>query len=168
MTRKIPLDSFEFYVGLGPNRSYAAVAKHFSVAKRSVAKHAAKHGWSRRLLEVERQARERGEERMVNALEEMSERHLKVAKLLQQKALEALRSMAIDTPMGAVRALDLGVRQERLVLGEPTDRNAIAIEDVIRREYQAWLNPSSDSDWDALAEQASDDLADDAPDDEGA
>ena len=36
MTRKIPDDAFEFYVGLGPNRSYEAVAEHYDVNKRSV------------------------------------------------------------------------------------------------------------------------------------
>ena len=30
----------------------------------------------------------------------------------------------------------MGVRQERLILGEPTDRNAVNVEDVIKREYE--------------------------------
>jgi hypothetical protein len=42
--------------------------------------------------------------------------------------------------MDAVRALDLAIKQERLVIGEPTDRSAVSVEDVIRREYDRWIS----------------------------
>ena len=152
MTTRIPPDSFDYYVRLGPTRSYAQVAAHFGVHKRSIVKFATRHGWARRLLEIETKARERSETSLVDAVEEMNQRHIKTAKMLQAKALEALRSLPIDTAMGAVRALDIGVRQERLVAGEPTDRNAVAIEDVIKREAARWLGPEGDDeDWDSLA-----------------
>ena len=152
MTRRIPPDeAFEYYASLGPSRSYAKVASHFGVARRSVTKHASRHGWSRRLLEIEARAREKSEQRMVDTLDEMNKRHLQVAKVIQAKALEALRSMPIESGMAAVRALDIGIRNERLVVGEPTDRNAVAVEDIIRREYQAWLGTATDAEWDALA-----------------
>jgi hypothetical protein len=44
--------------------------------------------------------------------------------------------MSLGTAMDAVKALHMGVRQERLILGEPTDRNAVNVEDVIKREYE--------------------------------
>ena len=49
MSGKLPLEAFEFYVGLGPKRSYQAVADHFGCSKRAVAKHAAKTNWATRL-----------------------------------------------------------------------------------------------------------------------
>ncbi len=36
MAQKIPQDSFDFYVALGPGRSYQAVAEHYHVSKRAV------------------------------------------------------------------------------------------------------------------------------------
>ena len=39
----------------------------------------------------------------------------------------------------AVRALDMAIRQERLVRGQPSERTAVEIEDVIRRQYERWL-----------------------------
>ena len=59
--------------------------------------------------------------------------------ILQAKALETLRNVSLETAMEAVRALDLGLKQERLVLGEPSERTAISIEDKIEREYERWL-----------------------------
>lgn len=154
MTRKLdPEGAFDLYVRMGPSRSYSAVAQQFGVTKRSVTKCASKHGWSRRLQEIEAQARERQETSLVDAVDEMNQRHLKVAKLLQHKALDALRSLPIDSAMGAVRALDIGVKQERLVLGEPTDRNAVAVEDVIRREAARWIGTAAQGEgWDDLGD----------------
>ncbi|RKY19794.1 MAG: hypothetical protein DRQ55_09685 [Planctomycetota bacterium] len=158
MSGRIPPDeALEFYVNLGPERSYAKVGKQYGVSKRSVTKHAAKHGWSRRLLEIEASARERNEARMVDAVDEMNKRHLQTAKVIQAKGLEALRAMPIDSAMGAVRALDIALKQERLVLGEPTDRNAVAIEDVIKREAARWLGPAgADEDWGSFASDGHD------------
>ena len=44
----------------------------------------------------------------------MNERHLKIAKALQGKALEALRRLPLDKATDVIRALELGVKQERL------------------------------------------------------
>jgi hypothetical protein len=37
------------------------------------------------------------------------------------------------------------VKQERLARGEPTDRAAIDVESVIKREYERWLVRSDDT-----------------------
>ncbi len=139
MKRRIPLDAFEFYVGLGAGRSYQAVAAKFKVSKTAVVKLAEREHWQQRLQKVERDAHDRSEKRAVESLEAMNARHLKTLQVIQGKALEALRVMSIDSAIDAVRALDLSIRQERLIRGEPTDRAAIDIEQVIRREYERWM-----------------------------
>ncbi len=50
--------------------------------------------------------------------------------------------MAITHPMDAVRAIGLAVREIRVELGEPSDRTAVSIEDVIRKEYERWMLPA--------------------------
>ena len=47
--------------------------------------------------------------------------------------------MPLDTAMEAVRALDISIKQERVIRGEPADRTAVSVEDAIRTEYQRWL-----------------------------
>lgn len=139
MARRIPPDAFDFYVGLGSDRSYQKVADEYGVSKRAVTKLAGREGWQRRLDDLERRSRERSDEKAVESLEAMGERHLRMLKLVQGRAIETLRSMPLTTAMEAVRALDMAIRQERLVRGQPSERTAVEIEDVIRRQVERWL-----------------------------
>jgi hypothetical protein len=143
---RIQPDAFEFYFGLGADRSYQKVADHYGVTKRTVTRHATREDWQDKLIELERKAREGAEKKALESLEGMNLRHLKSLKVIQGKGLEALRAMPLTSAMEAVRALDMAIRQERLIRGEPTDRSAVPVEEVIKREYERWI----------LAEEASD------------
>jgi hypothetical protein len=137
--RKIPLEAFEFYVALGPTRSYQKVADHYGVTKRAITRHATDERWADRLAEAEQKAREESQEKAVEVLAEMDDRHLKVAKALQGKALAALREMPLDKAGDIIKALELGVKQERLIRGEPSERREMTVEEVTKREMQRWL-----------------------------
>ncbi len=139
MVAKLPTSAFEFYVALGPGRSYQRVAEQFGVSKRTVTKHAVQENWATRLLEAEAEARGRSETKAVETLEAMNERHLKVARALQAKAVKALQELPLDSARDILKALELGLRQERLVRGEPTDRNALTLEEITKREMASWL-----------------------------
>ena len=149
MTRKIPPDAFSYYVGLGPDRSYQAVADHYVASKQAVVKVAKRERWQERLLEIERKAQEGADQRAVDSLEAMNERHLKTLTAIQARALEALRAMPLASAMEAVRALDICITKERLVRGEPSDRTAVSVEDAIKREYERWMVPAAEEDGDA-------------------
>lgn len=135
MNRKLPSDTFGFYFSLGAGRSYDAVAKRYQVSKRAVAKMAAKEKWQERLMEAEKKARDRTDEKVAETLDDMNARHIKVLRFIQGKAIDALKSMPLESAMDAVRAFTLSVQKERLIRGEPTDRNALDIEQLIKREY---------------------------------
>jgi len=119
---KLGPDAFACYV---TTRSYEAVAKKFGVSKRTVVRSAKRGDWQRRLEAVEKEARERVEKKLVETIEAMDTRHLKSLRVIQGKSLEALRAMPIDSAMDAVRALDLAIRQERVIRGEPGERTDI-------------------------------------------
>lgn len=146
MNRKLPPDAFDFYISLGLSRSYAAVGRKYGVSKVAVTNRATKEGWQKRVQEIEARARAASDEKAVETMEAINTRHLKSARVIQAKALEALRSMSLDTAMDAVKALHLGVRQERLVLGEPTDRSAVNVEEIIKREYEKLMVIGGDDD----------------------
>ena len=139
MASKLPQDAFELYVSLGDDRSYQAVADHFGVTKRAVTNRAKRDNWQPRVAEIETKARRGAEQRLVETREDMNVRHIKSLRVVQARALEALRNMPLESAMEAVRALDIGIRQERLIRGEPSERTAIQVEDVIRREYSRWM-----------------------------
>jgi hypothetical protein len=136
VTRKIPPEAYSFYLGLGLTRSYEAVAKHYGTTKRSVTKCAARENWQAKIKAAEETTRSRAEEKAQETLEEMNERHLKTVQLIQRKALEALRTTAITSGIDAAKALVMAVEKERLIRGEPTDRTAVDVETLIKREYQ--------------------------------
>ncbi len=139
MSSRIPPDAFDYYVALGPDRSYRAVAEHYDVTKRAVTKRAASEGWAQRLEQIELAARERSDERLVETLEDMNVRHLKILKAVQGKALTTLKGTPLSSGMDAVRALEMTIRQERLIRGEPTERNAMSIEEITREEIRSLL-----------------------------
>jgi hypothetical protein len=145
MNRKIPLDAFEFYVAIGPTRSYTKVAEHYAVTKRAVTAHAKRERWPERLQEAEAKAREQSQEKATEVLAEMDERHLKVARALQGKALAALRDMPLEKATDVIKALELGVKQERLIRGEPSERREMTVEEVTKREMQRWLVVGDDA-----------------------
>ena len=149
MTGKIPPDAFMVYFSLGPDRSYQTVAEHFQVSKRAVVKMAVNENWQERVEKLERKAREATEQKAVETLEAMHTRHLKSVRVIQGKALEALKAQSLSSAMEAVRALELSIKQERLIRGEPTDRSVLAVEDVIRREYARWLENDGDTEEEA-------------------
>jgi hypothetical protein len=104
-------------VSLGAERSYAAVAVRFGVSKRAVTRRAVEEEWQRRAAEMEAQARKRADEKLQETLEEMHVRHLKLLRVIQNKALETLRDQPLSKAIEAVRALELCIREERATRG---------------------------------------------------
>ena len=139
---KIPTDAFDFYFALGPSRSYQAVAEKFAVSKRAVTKCASREGWQQRLADLEHRARERSDDKIVESLDAMNSRHLRMWQIVQGRALEALKTFALKDAMAAVKALDTSVKGERIARGEPSERGALNVESLIRSEYAAWMKPA--------------------------
>ena len=115
------------------------MARKYGVSKRAVTKLAARQSWQARIHEIERKARQASDQKAVESLDQMNDRHLKSLRVIQGKALEALKARPLNTAMEAVRALDLAIRQERVVRGEPGDRTATTVEETIRGEYERWM-----------------------------
>jgi hypothetical protein len=138
MNKKLPSDAYAFYVSLGQERSYDAVATKFDVCERTVAEAAKRERWQERIADQERRARDRVDEKAVETLAQMSERHLKVLRFMEGKAIETMKERPLDSCMDAMKAFVLAIDKERLIRGEPTDRTA-NLEEICRREYDRWL-----------------------------
>ena len=143
MSRKIPDDAFDQYVSLGPKRSYQAIAERYGVSKRSVTKLAHREDWKGRLLRIERMAREKGDEHLAGTLEDMRLRHLKAIRALQGRAVAALRQYPLTSGMEASRALEAGIKLERLVAGEVNE--PVNLEEIARRELDRWMKRTPDA-----------------------
>ena len=156
--RKLAEDeAFEHYYALGAGRSYRAVAEEFGVSKTAVANAAERGRWRRKVEERDHKVAERVEEKAVESVEQDRERQLKMVRLVQGKAIEALKTMPLESAMDAVRALGMAIKEERLIRGEPTERTALSVEDTIRREYDRWMTTKDESE--DLGEEDEDDDA---------
>jgi len=140
VSQRLASDAFEYYVGLGAARSYQSVAAHYGVSKQTVTTHATRDKWQERLAAIEAKARESGEKRAIETLEELNERSLKMWMAVEKRALEALRNYPMASAMDAVRSLDIAGRNVRLIRGEPTERTE-NVETIVRREYERWMRP---------------------------
>lgn len=139
MTAKIPDDAFSYYVSLGVARSYRAVAERYGVSKRAVTKRAVNEQWAERLQKIEDEARERSDARLVDTVEEMRSRHLKTLRAMHARVISALQKYPLNSGMEAMKAAEMVIKMERLIAGEASERTALSIEEVTRRELGSWL-----------------------------
>ena len=124
----------DLYVRLGPGRSLEALHEALQddpsrIGLRRAPSLSTLEAWSSafhwqdRLLDLEREARERDRGAQVEALQKMNERHAREGLALQQKGVERLQELPTSklAPGDAIRAVIEGVRLERLARGEPTE-----------------------------------------------
>lgn len=146
---KIPDDAFERYVALGPDRSYQLLADKLGVDKRSVTRLATKERWVERLAKVQEEARAATDRKLASDLSAVRERQLMETRALRGMALKAMKEMPPERALKAVAAaLSVAWKQELLLLGEPTDRQATTVEEVTKREIQSLiLGDGEEDDW---------------------
>lgn len=146
MSGKLSQGAFEFYVGLGPSRSYQAVGEKYGVTKRAVVKHAARAGWSERLQKVQEEARAESDKRLAEDLAEMQERHKRMLRAVASRAIAAIKEHPLSSGMEGIRAAELVIKMERLLAGESSERSTVTVEEVTRRELDRWLVPAGAAD----------------------
>jgi hypothetical protein len=142
MNRKIPADAFTYYVSLGPTRSYETVAAKYGASRRGIAEHAKRERWQERVADIEVRARAQAEAKALESLDVMNQRHLQEARFLQSRGLEGLKSGRLELYAANGRLVELGVKLERLIRGQATERTE-SLEQVVRGEYARWFSGAS-------------------------
>ncbi len=67
--KKLPINAFEYFVGLGNKRRYCDVAEHYEVSAKTVSRMAAKEKWKERLERISETALKKAEEESAMALQ---------------------------------------------------------------------------------------------------
>ncbi len=138
MANRIPANAYNEYLAMGAERSYQALADRYGVSKVAIYKRAKREGWQDRIAKLETKAREKVEEKTVDKMQEVRERHLREARFLQARALQALKDLPPEKGVRAASALNVAWKHELLLLGEPTERQA-NVEEITKREMARWL-----------------------------
>lgn len=149
MTGKVPEDAFAYYVALGSERSYEAVARNYGVNKRTVVRCADREDWQTRLAEIERKARAAADAKLAEGMQEMSLRHRKLLLAMASRAATAIQTYPLKSGMEGIKAAELVIKLERLIAGEPTESRTISVEQVTRDEMSRFLIEDSEVEaWD--------------------
>ncbi len=136
---KIPGDAFETYVAMGAERSYQALAQKLRMDKRSIVRHAGKERWAERLAKIQEEGRASTDRKLASDLQAVRERQLQQARFLQGQALKAMKDASPKEAVKVATALHIGWKHELLLLGDPTERSELSVEEVTKREIQTLL-----------------------------
>ena len=147
--RKIPPEAFDYYASLGLDRSYQLVAERYGVSKRAVTDCASRENWTERLAKIERAVGERMDRRLEETLEQRRERHLTIIRAMQSRVVAALQKHPLKSAMEAMRAAEMAIKLERLVIGESNDRTEV-VEQIVKREYEQWMERDGDLEGEAV------------------
>jgi hypothetical protein len=139
VSAKIPPDAFDFYASLGPSRSYQAVAARYGVSKRAVVKLALRERWTERMQEIQEKVRVENDKKMVENLQEMQERHMKLLRGMAVRVAQAIKEYPLTTCMEAIRAGEILIKMERIISGEPSERTELSVEEITKREIETLL-----------------------------
>ena len=116
MRTKIPERAFDYFVGLGEDRTYKGVATHFNVSERAVVKRAARERWRERLSRIEEAARTEVDARLVVREIERLEKHMEAAIKKQEEAMDAMLNHPIRSAVEAAEIVFISVLLERAIL----------------------------------------------------
>jgi hypothetical protein len=151
MRKRIPAEeAFQYYLSLGPSRSYEQVAQQFGASLRGVTKCAGKHKWSARMAKIDRDAQERTEKEFAESKAETRERHLKVLKAIEMQGLAALQKFPIDSGFAGVKAVEAAIKLQRVIMGEPSTQVGVTVMENTKREIEQFIaradEPEDDDD----------------------
>ncbi len=142
----VPPDAFALYVGMGQDRTYEAVAKHYGLCKRTILRAAIRDRWQQRLEDIEREAQAATDAKLAKAMLDMNMRHRKLLLGIASRAAQALSQFELKSAMEAVRAAEVAVKLERLLAGEATETKTLSIEQVSRDEVSRFLVAENEAD----------------------
>lgn len=129
---RMPADSFERFVALGPSRSYARLAAALGCSKRSVTARARREGWQQRLQSIDAEARSRSDQKLAETTAAVNDRHLRTLRAVQAKALQALTTAPTGTAAQASATLIAAVRAERAIVAPPEgDRSGVVWREIL-------------------------------------
>jgi len=146
-TPKLPEDAFAFYVALGTDRSYDAVAAHFQVNRRTVVRGAARDRWAERLEAIEQTTRALNDAKLAGEIHEMHMQHNKLLKAMASRVASALQSYQLTSAMEGLRGAEIVIKLQRTIAGEPAEKTSVSVERVTRGELARFLTTDAEDDW---------------------
>lgn len=126
-------EAFEYYYGLGDQRSYPAVARKFTVSVTSIKKWAKAFNWQERVEQRDIENARRLEEKTNETVVATKATYRKIIKAAIGRWVKRFQGGEIDVE--SVWDLERLVKLDLLLMGEPTDRSEHESRVTERHEY---------------------------------
>jgi hypothetical protein len=143
--RKIPDDAFAVYVAMGHERSHQALADQLGVTKRAVTERASDERWCERLDAIEADVRARVEEKLRDDLEESQLRYRKLLRAVESRAAQVIAEQPLRNCLEGVRALDLAIKMQMLLAGQPSQRTELVVAATTKAEIDRLLERTDEA-----------------------
>ncbi len=121
---------------LNPKRNCSSIAKQLQISTTSVYKWCKHFKWKERALKRDEKEKAKTDEKVSESIADMNVRHLKLYRGLTAKGVEHLKKARIVKDRDAITALDSGIKGERVIRGEPTERVDARVEGGISFEFK--------------------------------
>ena len=159
---------FFIYYQRGPSRSIKGLHADLKtmgvpISEATLKRYSARFKWQERIATLDAQARRQQDQRAVEGMLTMYERHTQLARALQGAAGTALQSLLTNDsrltnlkPADIARLVDLGLRAERNAVGASSDRREITIEiwnDVVSSIVQVFAEVNQEPDPEVRAQR---------------
>lgn len=120
-------EAFVTYRDLGSCRSTAKVAQKLGKTKTLIDRWSTKHNWVERVLAWDKEQDRFVRDNNLKEISKMRKEHAELASKTLSKALEALENLLIEDirPGDIAKLIEVGVKVERLSLGETTENQQI-------------------------------------------
>ncbi len=116
----------DYYTKTPPGRSgkgpgLRKVAETYNLSPTTINARSKKENWVEKRKQFWLKTDAKTEEKIIEAISDMNVRHLRQYKVLQDKGLDRLEGVRIEKDRDAISAVDIGIKGERVIRGEPSE-----------------------------------------------
>ena len=122
--------AFEIYYGLGPGRSYPAVARECGVSIATVKSWGRRHGWQARVQERDLEVARAAADRTLQADTEAAKQQMRIVRMAPFHVAKQITEGKVKATMAD---LDRLIRLERFLANEPDSRTEHVVGDLSGR-----------------------------------
>ena len=124
---KLPPDPKTYYTQNPDKPSQRKTAKLYGLGKTTIANRSIKEKWVEKRDQFRSKADAKTEEKAIETISDMNVRHYTALTKVEQQCEDTLDSCKFLTAGEALKGMDMSIKGQRTIKGEPTDRQDLSI-----------------------------------------
>jgi len=121
-----------YYIRDPSHPTLPIVAKEYGISKSWINKRSTAENWVQQKKEYWDKTDAKTAEREIETIADMNIRHLREYRMIQGKGLKFIKDREFRQMRDAVSAVDTGIKGERTIKGEPTEKTDVHIKITVK------------------------------------